>query len=233
MDKQNYLDISLLKNQNMIAVKLAENYSVEELEQINFSSIVLFESKRDISKPINIIYESEFAENRKIQLLDIFLLDAYPIIRFINLRILQSDYFQMDFKCKFNKKILNYLDIIVAKAVNFLKYKSKYDAKLIKNNIINNFASILANSMSLGGLEEIRFISEYVNADESILTQENFVFDFSIENVKFHVTANDSLIRFSFIANDKEEYIRVNRNKIGVSSISLIIEKAIKIKCKK
>ena len=84
-------------------------------------------------------------------------------------------------------------------------------------------------------LEEDLYLAQIinVNADESILTQENFVFDFSIENVKFHVTANDTLIRFSFIENDKEEYIRVNRNKIGVSSISLIIEKAIKIKCKK
>ena len=87
----NYLDISLMKNQNAIAAKLAFSFSVEELESIDISAISFIESKRDISKPVNVIYSRKFdeVEDRSFEILDIFLLNTYPIVRYINIFLLQ------------------------------------------------------------------------------------------------------------------------------------------------
>lgn len=232
MDKQPYLDISLMKNQNFIALKLADMFSLEELEILEFENINIAPSKRDISEPINTVYEVYFEGNRVVQVLDIFLLNVYPIVRFVNLRLIDNGAFQMDFKCKHSKKVCGYLAIILAKAINYSKYKSKTDIQYIKNNIITNFSTLLANSMSLGGLEELRFISEYINNEDKVLTDSHFEFKFKIENVDFKMTCTPYLIKYQFTKDGKTEYIYLQKNKIGIASCSLIIEKALQTKLK-
>lgn len=232
MNKSNYLDISLLKNQNLLAVKLSEYLSLDELENIDLSNVLVANSKRDISKPNNIIYTIEF-ESKTVQILDIFLLDVYPIVRFIDIRILQGDYFQMDFKIKYSKKIIMYLNIVLAKAKNYIRYKFTHENSLIKSSIIENYSTILAESISMNGLEELRFVSEYIASDENIFTNPSYKFNFSIEKITFKLSAMNNILKCEFIKNDKSNIIYFVKDKIGLSQLGLIVEKAIKIKSKK
>lgn len=232
MNKYNYLDISLLKNQNFLAVKLSEYLSLNELENINLSNVIVANSKRDISKPNNIIYDLEL-ESKSVQILDIFLLDIYPIVRFIDIRILQGDYFQMDFKLKYSKKIILYLNIVLAKAKNYIRYKFTHENSLIKGSIIGNYSSILADSLSMNGLEELRFVSEYITTDENVFADPSYKFNFSIEKINFKLSAISNILKCEFIKDNKSNIIYFVRDKIGLSQLGLIVEKAIKIKSKK
>ena len=91
---------------------------------------------------------------------------------------------------------------------------------------------MLSEQISLGGLEELRFICSYFNTNTEILTSDNYSFNFNIEDVKFDLSTTPDLIRIGFEGKKKSDYIFLYRNKIGISSINLIVEKTIKIKCK-
>lgn len=232
MNNQTYLDLSLLKNQNTIATKLAFSFTIEELEQISIKNISFASSKRDISQPINSVYVKKFEDDKTFEILDILVINVYPPIRFINIRFIKGEYFQMDFKCKYSKKISSYLNFVIANAINFLKYRSEHDYFLIKGHIYDNFSKMLSKQISLGGLEELRFICSYFNTNTEILTSDNYSFNFTIEDVKFDLSTTPDLIRIGFEGKKKSDYIFLYRNKIGISSINLIVEKTIKIKCK-
>ena len=232
----NYLDISLMKNQNAIAAKLAFSFSVEELESIDISAISFIESKRDISKPVNVIYSRKFdeIEDRSFEILDIFLLNTYPIVRYINIRFTRGGYFQMDYKCKYTKKISTYLKYILARAINFRNYRSEHDFFIVKGNIYTNFARLVANTVSLNGLEELRFVCDYLSSKSPILTDKGYYYTCQIEGINFSINTTDCLLKIGFV--DKENkfhYIYLYRTRIGLSSMSLIVEKAIKLKCQK
>lgn len=232
-----YLDISLMKNQNMIAAKLAFSFSIDELEKIDISAISFVGSRRDISKQTNVVYSTQFHRDGEVhtfEILDIFLLNEYPISRYINIRFTRGGYFQMDYKCRYTKKVTIYLKYILAKAINFAKYRSEHDFFIIKGNIYNNFAKLLSNAISLDGLEELRFVTEYISNEEDILAKENFTHEFSIEGVLFCITTTNCLIKIWFkVENQREHSIYLYKTKIGLSSISLIVEKAIKFKLNK
>ena len=144
-----YIDISLARNRSNIAIIIASILSLEELEYfITIEDDIAINNKRDLSIPAeNIIY---FTINGKIiKLLDIVSIDKYPTIRFIDFRILIGNAMQLDFKIKHNKNIRYYINSLIIEAINFGKYKNKYDKKISKANIINNFSKLLANNVSL------------------------------------------------------------------------------------
>lgn len=231
MNNKKYLDISLLKNQNIIALKFSELFSVEELETFDFNNSEI-SSKRDVSQPVKVVFTKEF-DDRSVQVIDTMLLDIFPSVRYIDIRFAQGDYFQLDFRCKYSKKIINHLMIIIARAINFSMHKSKQDKFIVKGNIINNFSKQLAKEVkSLDTLRELKFISEYISNNNSILIDNNFKFNFEVDGIKFKVITDANTIRFEFNKEDSIHYIYFVKNKIGVSSISLIIEKAFRIRSK-
>ena len=232
----NYLDISLMKNQNVIAAKLAFSFSVEELESIDISAISFIESKRDISNPVNVIYSRKFdeIEDRSFEILDIFLLNTYPIVRYINIRFTRGGYFQMDYKCRYTKKISTYLKYVIARAINFRNYRSEHDFFIVKGNIYNNFAKLVSDTISLNGLEELRFVCDYLSTKSPILTDKNFSYKCQIEGFDFSIDTTDCLLKIGFVDKmGKFHYIYLYRTRIGLSSVNLIVEKAIKLSCQK
>lgn len=231
--EKSYLDMSLLKNQNCIAVKLSHFFTVEELEQIDFTGVDIAKSKRNLSKTTTIAYEKEFKESHtSIALIDTLLIDVYPVSRYLDLRIIKDNNFQMDFRCQYSKKINSYLNIIISKAINFSKYRNKQDIVFIKGHILDNFAAAITKVLTLNGLKEIRFVSEYINSDNSIFAEKDYKFEFIVEENTFCISANQDLIKFMFSSGTESDYIYFIKNKIGIASISLIIEKAIKAKQK-
>lgn len=231
--EKSYLDMSLLKNQNCIAVKLSHFFTVEELEQIDFTGVDIAKSKRNLSKAITIAHEKEFKESHtSIALIDTLLIDVYPASRYLDLRIIKDNNFQMDFRCQYSKKITSYLNIIISKAINFSKYRNKQDVVFIKGHILDNFAAAITKVLTLNGLKEIRFVSEYINSDNSIFAEKDYKFEFIVEEITFCISANQDLIKFMFSTGTESDYIYFIKNKIGITSISLIIEKAIKAKQK-
>lgn len=225
MNKKNYLDISLLKNQNMVAVRFAELFSPEELETFDFYNEEL--NKRDISKPIHTIFSKTF-EDRSIEITDTILLQLYPVERLFSIKFSKGNYFQMEIKFNHTRKFMDYMEIIIAKAINFAKYKNKHDDFIVKKNIINNFAKLLCKETNLEILKELKYVSDYLSNCDDIITDSNFKLDFSIENIKFLISVTNNLIKFSFKKNEEYHYITFIKNKIGVSSITLVIEKATK-----
>ena len=82
-----YIDISVLKGQQIVINKFAEFYLIEELEQIKFDNIVIPDSEKETTT----IYEKSFETDHKLQILDIILADT----RYIDIRMSKNKSIQL------------------------------------------------------------------------------------------------------------------------------------------
>jgi hypothetical protein len=230
-NKSDYISISSVKNQNKIALKLTEFFTIDELNYLDFSSLQYPVKNREINDIISIFYNATFKSEKAIQLIDVLILDEFPIARYIDIRLMQGKKFQIDIKCKYTNKSIYYLSIILAKAVNFSNYKNNNDKTYRKNNIIDNYCNkvskLVANKKYL---DDVEFILDYIVYDDSILLNDNFEYDFCVDNLQFYISIKLSCIKLNIQEiNTKENYsIYILRNKIGLNDILLIIEKIIK-----
>lgn len=227
-----FVDISLVKSQNQIAVQAATYLSIKELESIDLSK-VLYSNKRDISDNCNRLYYIEFDSGISLQLLDIITIDKYPVTRFTCIRICNGNFCQVDVKCKHSKKNISYFKLIISKALNFAQYKSSNDAIIVKKNIINNFSKQISSLISKDVLERIKFLLTVISTDNSILYNDNYQYSFTISNIKVLVNPYSSnIIKFTILdlESNIEKYIFLNRDEIGLSNIHLILQKALSYK---
>ena len=222
-----YIDISVLKGQQIVINKFAEFYLIEELEQIKFDNIVIPDSEKETTT----IYEKSFETDHKLQILDIILADT----RYIDIRMSKDKSIQTDIKCTYNDQVVNNLFIIQAYSINFIKYKDPYDTMLNMHNIANNYAIKLMHldRQWIKHLDELKFITDYVSTNEEILTNDaiykrlpvgNCIYELKILNKKIF-----RLCAYNLDTNLKE-YLLLKRDKVGLSTICLIFDKIVQIK---
>lgn len=225
MNKHQYVDMSLLKNQNQLSHHLAKIFSLEELEDINIDNIRLYSSIRDISEVVNSIYKKEFKSGFTFELQDIFILNRYPVIRYVSIKISKMDYYNIEIKCKNSKKLISYISIAIARAIDYLKYKDKDDDKIIKEHIIDNFAQLLSEKCTVESLEELIFVNEYIINSEECFNSD-YKFNFKLDGIDFFFYSSNHLIKFGF----ENTFIYFPKNKIGLNQSRIIVMKALKFK---
>ena len=66
--------------------------------------------------------------------------------------------------------------------------------------------------------------------DKDIGEKDSNEFNFSTNNIYFKVITDFNLIKFEFKSGEESDYIYLSKNKVGISNIALIINRAIKNK---
>ena len=222
-----YIDISVLKGQQIVINKFAEFYLIEELEQIKFDNIEITDSEQDI----NIIYDKLFDTDKRLQILDIILENS----RYIDIRMCKGKSIQTDIKCAYNDQIVNNMHIILAYTIDFIKYKDPYDTMLNMHNIANNYAIRLMHldKQWIKHLDELKFITDYVSTNEEILTNDSIYKRLPVGNCIYELKIiNKKIFRLCAYNLDTnlKEYLLLKRDKVGLSTICLIFDKIVQLK---
>lgn len=223
-----YIDLSLIKNQNKLAVMISDFFTKEELESIDLSKIE--KSNRDLDEIQFIYYNKQFEGGKSIKIIDTLILDSYPAARYVTVRLEIGEMVQLDYKCKYCKNIINQLNVLFGKVYNYKYWKSEKDDHIVRSHIIYNYSKNMKRDLTEEELEEVKFIIVYLVNDGSIKNDNNFDYDFSIGNFNFNIKSNPvGIVRFSY-KNKKDikwNKIYVNKNDVGIASIELIIQQAL------
>jgi len=222
-----YIDISVLKGQQIVINKFAEFYLIEELEQIKFDNIVIPDSEKETTT----IYDKFFETDHRLQILDIILQDT----RYIDIRMSRGKSIQTDIKCTYNDQIVNNLFIIQAYSINFIKYKDPYDDIMNNHNIVNNFALKLIhlNKDTYKYIDHMKFITDYVSTNEDILTDDKIYKRLPVGNCVYELKIiNKKIFRLCAynLDTDQKEYILLKRDKVGLSTICLVFDRIVQLK---
>lgn len=222
------IDLSLIKNQNELAIKIANFFTKDEFKNIDLTKLG-DRGNRDIDNIEYIYYAKQLESGKMLKIIDMLLLDIYPVSRYIIIRLINGAE-QIDFKCRYSKNIVKLLNSLFIRAYNFKCWKSEEDTRIIKAKIIRNFSNKLKQYLNEEELEEVKFVINYLIDDGSIKKNNEFNYDFSIGEYEFNIESNKAgLIRFSY-KNKKEQYfnsIYFTKTDTGLSNINLIIEEAL------
>lgn len=227
-----FIDLSLLKNQNDLAVKIANFFDKDEISCINLSNLEKAEN-RDIEEIQYLYYNKKFEGGKELKIIDTLIIDTFPAARYITIRLSYKEQEQIDYKCRYCKNILIQLNIVFAKAYNYLYWKSDDDNKILKPHILSNYSNKLAKSLSATTLEEAKFVINCLITDGSIKNNNNFSYDFSISGIDFHVESNSlGVVKFGFREAKAIYFNTINfaKTDTGISYIIYVLEEAEKNK---
>jgi hypothetical protein len=229
-DPKEFLDLSLIKNQNTLAIKIANFFDKEELDLIDLTKVN--NENRDIDSIQYIYYNKEFKNKKSIKIIDTMILDIFPACRYITIRLSNGDIEQFDYKCKYSKNIIKILNSLFAKVYNYKYWSGEFDKNIIRSHIVNNYSKKLSSDVDKETLEEARFVITYLINDGSIKNNNNFSYDFSINKKDFHIESNEyGQVQFSYRNNENEKFNRIyfDKTDTGISNINLIIEQALNL----
>lgn len=217
----NYMDLSLVKNQNCVAILFSEILSLSLLESIDLNQTEFN------NKQYTILEKSD--NNCKLTIENrIYKETNKPIRKYFVILLDRSTIFHVELKCICRKRNFIYLNIITAKALNHLNWGDKYVRQIRDKFIMDAFAIEISNLFSKSQLEQFTDFITILSNDECILSNDEFSSEFNTDNIILSVTSFKSeLLKFSIFYRDKLYYIFFNRNKIGLSYICLEIEKAL------
>jgi len=223
-----YLDLSLIKNQNELAVKIANFFDKDELDLIDLSK--LEKTNRDLEEIQFIYYTKEFENGKILKIIDTLILDSYPAARYVTIRLCLGDIEQLDYKCKYSKNIIIYLNQLFARIYNYKFWKRKDDDHIIKPHIMKEYSDKMKKEIGSEVLEEVRFVYTCLIDDGSIKNHNDFNYDFSIGNFEFNIISNSvGIIKFSYKGR-KEIYwnkILFLKTDTGIANINMLIEHAL------
>ena len=228
MSNPEYIDLSLIKNQNKLAVMISNFFDKDELNCIDLSKIE--KSNRNLDEIQYIYYNKKFESGKSIKIMDTLILDSYPAARFVTVRLEIGEMVQLDYKCKYCKNIIEQLNGLFGKINNYKYWKSEKDDKIIKSHIMSNYSNRMKKDLSEEELEEVKFIITYLINDGSIKNDNNFKYDFGVGDFSFDIESNSvGIIKFSY-KNKKDIYwnrIFLDKNNVGLSNINLLIQQAL------
>ena len=223
-----YLDLSLVKNQNELAVKIANFFDKDELDLIDLSNIE--KANRDLGEIQFIYYTKEFENSKSLKIIDTLILDSYPAARYVTIRLSFGDIEQLDYKCKYSKNIIIYLNQLFARIYNYKFWKRKDDDHIIKPHIMNEYSNKMKSEIGSEVLEEVRFVYTCLIDDGSIKNHNDFNYDFSIGNFDFRIISNSvGVIKFGY-KGKKDVYwnnIMFQKTDTGIANINLLIQQAL------
>jgi hypothetical protein len=228
MSTINLIDLSLVKNQNELAIKIANFFTRDEFRIIDLTKLHKSEN-RGIDEIEYLHYYKKLSTDKELKIIDMLLLDASPVSRYIIIRLINGPE-QLDFKCYYAKNMVKLLNSLFIRAYNYKCWKSDGDEKIIKSKIINNFSNKLSSELTKEELEEIKFVITYLTDQGKIKNDTDFNYDFCIGKYEFNIESNDAgLIRFSYKVK-KDPYfnsIYFTTTETGLANINLIIEEAL------
>lgn len=227
MSTIDFIDLSLVKNQNKLAMKLANFFTKDELNCIDLSK--LEPNDRELGEIQFIYYTKTFENKKSLKIIDTLFLDRYPAIRYVTIRLSIGDEEQLDYKCKYSKNIINILNVLFARVYNY-KFWGNNDDHIIKSRIISEYANKLSSKLSIEDLEEVKFVLTYLITDGSIKKDNEFYYDFGIGPHLFNITSNSvGILIFSYKEKDDINWNKIffAKNDTGVSNIQLVIQKAL------
>ena len=228
MTNKDLIDLSLIKNQNELAIKIANFFTKEEFKYIDLTKLHK-NSNRDIEVIEYIYYDKTLESGKRLKLIDMLLLDVYPVSRYIIIRLTDGGE-QIDFKCKYSKNMVKLLNSLFTRAYNYKFWSSPEDENIIKSKIIKNYSLKLKSILTSEELEEVKFIINYLIDGKAIEKNKDFKYDFALDNYEFIIESNDAgLIRFSYKDKKELNYNSIYFTKVdtGLSNINLIIEQAL------
>lgn len=228
MSKINLIDLSLVKNQNELAIKIANFFTKDEFRIIDLTKLHK-NGNRNIDEIEYIYYDRALTENKRLKIIDMLLLDVYPVSRYIIIRLIDGAE-TLDFRCKYSKNMVKLLNALFIRAYNYKCWKSEGDERIIKPKIMKNYANKLKLELTIEELEEVKFVINYLVDEGKIKNNNDFNYDFSIGKFEFNIESNDAgLIRFSY-KGKKDPYfnsIYFTKTDTGLANINLIIEQAL------
>lgn len=228
MSKINLIDLSLVKNQNELAIKIANFFTIDEFRIIDLTKLHK-NGNRNIDEIEYIYYDRALTENKRLKIIDMLLLDVYPVSRYIIIRLINGAEI-IDFRCKYSKNMVKLLNALFIRAYNYKCWRSEDDNKIIKPKIMKNYANKLKSELTPEELEEVKFVINYLVDEGKVKNNNDFNYDFSIGKFEFNIESNDvGLIRFSY-KGKKDPYfysIYFTKTDTGLANINLIIEQAL------
>jgi hypothetical protein len=219
-----YINISSNRVQNIIAYQLSKIFDLDELKLINISDIK-YPPKREIKDTHNVFLSLQFESGNKFELVDVLLMNVYPPIRYLDIRIYRGKKVQIDLKCKYNDSILKYVDIILAKSINFSMY-FKSDVEITTSTILSNYSKELETYNSKDNLKELKFIIAYEK--DNIIEKQYYYNEFKIGETNFIISSISNLIfKFEFKKDNISRFIFLQKNKTGIHYLNSCIINAI------
>ena len=228
MGTSDYIDLSLIKNQNKLAIIISEFFDKDELDCIDLSK--LEKCNRDINEIQYIYYYKEFEDGKSIKIIDTLIMDAFPVLRFVTIRLEYNKMMRFDYRCNYSKNIINQLNLLFARVYNYKCWKADGDDHIIKSHIIKSFSDKMKKDLSSDQLEEAEFVITYLISDGSIKNDNEFDYNFSIEEFDFNILSNSvGLIKFSYKSkiNSYWNSIFFTKTDTGISNIALLIRQAL------
>lgn len=227
MDSITDFDLSLVKNQNELAIKISKFFTKEELDSINLANIT--KKDRDIQEIQYIYCEKDFENGKSAKVIDTLILDRFPACRYVTIRLSIGEREVIEYKCKFNKNIIKQLHSLFSKIYNY-KHWGAEEGLIIKSHIMNNFVEKISSDIDNETLEEVIFVITYLINDGSIKNDNSFNYDFSINGNNFNIESTEYHVSFSYKKeNDKFNKIYFDKTDTGISNINLIIRQAINL----
>lgn len=230
---ETFLDITNYETQVFIAFGMTELFTAEELEQLQFNSIII-PNTRDINDTFEIFFDRIFQSNNRFQLVDIITnLNNRPE-RCIDIRIYKANQVEVIIKCDFNKKFPIYISSIVCLAINYIKYGVKVNKTYNMSKLAENFSAIAAElSSQKNSIENCNSFIKYlssVNDNDDIFVSYHFIKQFNKGNCSYTLSLySPEMLKLTLYNIDKfkTEYIFVPRNKIGTTILLDIFNRII------
>lgn len=227
MSTIDFIDLSLVKNQNKLAKKIANFFTKDELNYIDLSK--LEPDDRDLGDIQYIYYSKTFENKKSLKIIDTLILDRYPAIRYVTIRLSIGDEEQLDYKCKYTKNIINILNVLFARIYNY-KFWGNDEDHIIKSRIMAEYANKLRSKLTNEDLEEVKFVLTYLINDGSIKRDNEFNYNFGIGPHQFNVSSNSvGILIFSFKEKDEINWNKIYfaKSNTGVSNIQFVVQKAL------
>lgn len=238
MDKS-HINLSLPKHQNMISLALANYFSVDELESLNFNELhskSCIKIKSEMKNEYELCYGENFGEDgTKIEIARIIEKGSFPPVFFMNLRMVIGNSYQSDVKCSANAMNAVYLSLAVANAINHLNYAGDGELILInKRQLIKRFSRMIQKHVADNVLEVVmKDIGEQLNKidQEKMLDQNSTDYEYIIDTMCFKLQIDNHRIgclKLTMILScGRTFYIYLPKNKAGMSSIFLALDKIV------
>lgn len=231
------INLALTANQNKIAISLASFFTAEELEDIDVSAIQCpFDQIAE--HPCGCMeYSKKFDGDKEFQIHCIIDTSIIPNVHFVSIRVKNSNLYQSDFKCNPNVHNMDYITMVIKRAINYRKFKSPEDIFYHKQNIIYNFSDKMlkdiGNNLKVYKDIKERFILVEKRCDELNGQVEGPVYiDYKSDNVLVIAeTINDYLFKFSYINTEtnKGDYCYFVKGHVGLDLVLLVINRCINI----
>ena len=231
----NRIDLSLLGNQNKIAVSLSSFFTYDELEMISLDDLKCpYDQVAD--HPCGCMeYSKSFDDGKEFQLHCIIDVEKIPHIHFISIRIKNTNLYQSDFKCNPNPNNTEYLAYILKRAINYQKFKNPDDMFYNKHSIIRNFSNKMIQDIG-NNLDYYRNIKEkFMGIEENydrlhMNLKNDIIVDYSTGPITVQAsTVNRNLFKFSYTntSNNKSDYCYLHRGHMGLNMLILAIDRSI------